>query len=74
MGKTHVLLEAEHPEMYRRFTISTYVVRDRMGSFNSFELYMKLESPPSGHQRAREASSRPDTEVASGGGVGADRP
>jgi len=37
------MLEAEHPELCRRFTISTFVVRDRMGSFTCVELDMKLE-------------------------------
>ena len=41
-GKSQ-LLEAHHPELYRRFIISTFVVRDRRGSFNSVELDMKFE-------------------------------
>ena len=36
-------LEAEHPDLYRRFTISTCVVQDLVGSFNCVELDMKLE-------------------------------
>ena len=41
-GETQVL-DAEYLRLYRRFTISTCVVRDLMGSFNCVELDMKLE-------------------------------
>ena len=37
------LLEAEDSEPYQSVTISTFVVRDRRGSFNSVELDRKLE-------------------------------
>ncbi len=37
------VLEAEHPELYRRFMMSEFVVRDHVGSFNAVAPDMKLE-------------------------------
>ena len=37
------ILEVEHPELYRRFVMSEFVVRDSVGSFNAVTPEMKLE-------------------------------
>ena len=55
------VLKAEHPDLYRRF-MSEFVVRDRVGSFNSVAPDMKLEqSIHLASKSQRESSTRQET-------------